>query len=504
MGIEVQVILLRNDILYIALEQGGQIWIVRDGKPNLILENARLISGQVKMGDILFIADRQLTQVFSKRTIKTALQKGNAAGIRSFFQRKLIHKHITTTRSILAPFTQSQSTQVSKQLIKPLNNILKMQTGLKMFLRSGLQFLSPKRVVIGLGILCMFIGIYYAWNLYEAGFNRRKKIEVQLTGINHKYEEGTTLIELNPLRARKLLNEARNELNQLLQTERDLQSRKLLETKLRQIDETLIVARRRFDVSLDPFFNLTLIKSNSQGDKMTLFGDLMVILDKINGKLYDLLLTTKASRIISGTDILKTALDISVHGEDVYVLFAHNFSKLQFPQGDLTPVITDETTWKTVIGFNAYAGNMYVLDKGSNQIWKYRLDDTSVNKQSYFLFDTQTDLQGVNFMRIDGSIWLVYGGGLKRFIQGTEVEWQVQGLDTNLGSQIDLYTADATQHLYILDKSHNRVVILDKEGLYLAQYAWKEDVQISSFVVSESLKKILLLSRDTIYGIDLK
>jgi len=45
--------------------------------------------------------------------------------------------------------------------------------------------------------------------------------------------------------------------------------------------------------------------------------------------------------------------------------------------------------------------------------------------------------------------------------------------------------------------------VSDKEGVYLAQYSWKENIEIKDFVVSEVIKKILLLSHGTIYGIDL-
>jgi hypothetical protein len=48
------------------------------------------------------------------------------------------------------------------------------------------------------------------------------------------------------------------------------------------------------------------------------------------------------------------------------------------------------------------------------------------------------------------------------------------------------------------------VVVLDKDGVYLTQYRWSQNIDINDFVVSESIKKILLLSRDKIYSIDLK
>jgi len=45
---------------------------------------------------------------------------------------------------------------------------------------------------------------------------------------------------------------------------------------------------------------------------------------------------------------------------------------------------------------------------------------------------------------------------------------------------------------------------VDKDGVYQAQYHWQEEAEITDLVVSEALKKMLLLSHGTIYGIDLK
>ena len=80
----------------------------------------------------------------------------------------------------------------------------------------------------------------------------------------------------------------------------------------------------------------------------------------------------------------------------------------------------------------------------------------------------------------------------------------MQGLDEPLGGQTMIYIDDTTKNLYILDADKKRVVVVDKDGVYQAQYHWQEEAEITDLVVSEALKKMLLLSHGTIYGIDLK
>ena len=61
-----------------------------------------------------------------------------------------------------------------------------------------------------------------------------------------------------------------------------------------------------------------------------------------------------------------------------------------------------------------------------------------------------------------------------------------------------------TKNLYILDELNKRVVVLDKDGIYLAQYAWTGDITPNQLVVAEKQGKILLLAAGKLYSIDLK
>ena len=67
-----------------------------------------------------------------------------------------------------------------------------------------------------------------------------------------------------------------------------------------------------------------------------------------------------------------------------------------------------------------------------------------------------------------------------------------------------VYTDDTSKNVYVLDNQNKRIAVLDKEGTYLAQYAWEEPQAFSGFVVSEPQKKIFLLAGGKIYALELK
>jgi hypothetical protein len=125
-------------------------------------------------------------------------------------------------------------------------------------------------------------------------------------------------------------------------------------------------------------------------------------------------------------------------------------------------------------------------------------------RQSYLLADALTNLQSAKQLAIDGSVWVARPGEVIRFVGGEETAWKIKGLDESLGQNIRIYADDTTVNMYILDSDKKRVVVLNKEGAYLSQYRWNETMPISSLVVSEVLKKIILFSSDTMYAIELK
>ena len=125
--------------------------------------------------------------------------------------------------------------------------------------------------------------------------------------------------------------------------------------------------------------------------------------------------------------------------------------------------------------------------------------------REYLNADTLPDLSTATNMTIDGTVWVgTKTGKVFRFVQGREETFLPKGVEPALGTDLVVYATDETENLYALDRSNNRVVVLDKDGTYLAQYRFTTAARVSTLVVSESEKKILLLSEGKIYSIDLK
>jgi DNA-binding beta-propeller fold protein YncE len=108
-------------------------------------------------------------------------------------------------------------------------------------------------------------------------------------------------------------------------------------------------------------------------------------------------------------------------------------------------------------------------------------------------------------MAIDGSVWIgTTNGKILRFTQGKENTLLPKGVEPAFGSALTVYVSDREINVYVLDKENSRVVVLDKEGMYLSQYRFEGNIAPTAFAVSEKERKIFLVSGGKIYAMDLK
>ena len=91
-----------------------------------------------------------------------------------------------------------------------------------------------------------------------------------------------------------------------------------------------------------------------------------------------------------------------------------------------------------------------------------------------------------------------------KFTQGKDDTFHMQGVDPPLGNSLRVYTDDTLKNIYVLDTQEKRVVVIGKDGIYLAQYAWPEAIGVADFSVSEEQKRILLLSEGKIFSVALQ
>jgi sugar lactone lactonase YvrE len=248
------------------------------------------------------------------------------------------------------------------------------------------------------------------------------------------------------------------------------------------------------------FLDLTLLSSGFKGDIVSFSGGFIYVLDKLGQRIVSVDISTKKSKVVAGPGVINSAQDLTAYEDKVFVLQGDGIYEAD---SGSTKVI--DKNWSGDALISAFAGNMYVIDKSGGAIYRFQgQNNTFDGKQNWLAEGTGVNFANATQMTIDGSIYALYPNSkVLKFSQGSPQNFKVTGVFPEIGNINALYANPDNQYLYLLDKAGGRVVVTDKSGGYKAQYV---DSQISgaiNLVASEADKKIILLTGDRLYSIDL-
>ncbi|MCJ7793148.1 MAG: hypothetical protein MUP45_04190, partial [Candidatus Marinimicrobia bacterium] len=167
-------------------------------------------------------------------------------------------------------------------------------------------------------------------------------------------------------------------------------------------------------------------------------------------------------------------------------------------------VIEKDEGWGEILDLGAFGGNLYLLDK-KGEIWKYPAMETGYGVYRLWLEGDKPNFSDAVAMAIDGSVWVLKENGtILKFTQGGRDSFTLSGLDKPLNNPTALFTDDDQENLYVLDKGNSRVLVINKSGEYHSQYRWQGLGEVTQLMASEEAKKILLLSGNKVYEIEIK
>jgi len=372
--------------------------------------------------------------------------------------------------------------------------------------KPGVMYVGPRDkkklvrvgVAIGLGLL-LLVSVILGWKKQRADQGVKSLRAVQGVVVG-KIEEGKALTELNPLRARALLGEARQAVEGY-QEGKKLSKREDLwvDEVTRELTELIQVASRIYEIK-EPgtWLELDLAREGSRGEVMDFTEGQVLILDRDEGIVLRVGLS-KSAEVVGGGNLVAGAKLVTGMGELGFVWGEKGIVEVSLDKKTSRVMVEPDEKWGQVADIKAFGGNVYMLDKQNNQIWKYGTGE------AWFKPGVKPDLSEAVAMAIDGSVWiLTRTGKVVKYTRGSPEAFELLGLDEPLREPESMYTDADSQRLYILDKGNRRVVVVDKSGEYQAQYRWEGIDRVTDMVVAEAAKKILLLSGSVIYELELR
>ena len=248
------------------------------------------------------------------------------------------------------------------------------------------------------------------------------------------------------------------------------------------------------------FFDLEIIDDQAVGNKFYLSDSQLSILDKINGRIYNLNISQKSHSVIKN-NLIKKAVAVSNYDDNVYFI-SQTDGVYRNQEDKIKKIIDADADWGQIVDFWVYNGNLYLLDNVKDEIYKYLVAQDGYSAKSSYIKTGKINLQSSSSIAIDSSVYLLVNNQVIKFTSGLRQDFKLQlpqaGLIFN-----KIYADDISDKIYLRSKNNSTIYLFNKDGSYFEQISSSIIKSADDFVVSEKLQKILLLKKNKIYSIDL-
>jgi hypothetical protein len=332
--------------------------------------------------------------------------------------------------------------------------------------------------------------------------NKTKRINELLSKIeNNQNKIEANLLYQNEEGAKELANKNRpliKELEEMVQPE-ERKEKKYQDIFSKQ-EELLQELRHAINLEgAEHLFALTDLRENPDASDLVLN----------NNNIYNIDLENNTGSVITGIEDTIDSPRYPVEIENnIHYLDENNILQLNANSEKLSEISLDSSSadMGSISSMASYANNIYLLDTGNNQIYKYQKQAEAFSSEREWLQE-QVDLTNAIDLAIDGNIYILNKNGeIKKYLQGEEVELGMNAPEPPFqqASKIKVSETMNEGYIYVLEPKQNRLVIFNKEGKFLMQYKDSGFSDLKDMAIDEKNKKIYLLNADSVYRIKAK
>lgn len=527
--IQIGAMVIIENTLYIGVSGGAKVLLMRQGS---LVAFSQASSGYIKPGDMILVATKRFFDAVPWGVVKATLEAGNPEasvaelapivhsshgnGDFGVFVGKFSDPNVLST--IPKPMSVEPETKgipIQNQYINlPVNSFRRKLAGFldgiirlipekRLYIRSETRELDTERkksvAIIAGVILLVLLVVSVVFGLRQAGIKEaRSKYIDRLTKAQHELTEAKSLASIDKDRARQLLFDSKQISSEL--TAEGVEDSELT-TLITDINSSMGDIAGIYQAEPDLYLDLSLLTSGFSGDEISLSDSNMLVLDKSGQRVVSVDTTSKRTEVAAGPDVLRNATNIAAYTDRSFVVDDNGVLDVSG-----TPKTVINKDWSGDIEVTAFTGNIYLVEKNNSTIWRYQGSaGLFSSKDNWFGEGVSPDLSDTKAMAIDGSVWLLGANGkILKFTLGKPDPFNISGVDGDLGGIVSFYTNEESDYIYLLDKTNSRVILVDKKGVYKAQYVSEQIKNASGIVVSERDGKIILLSGPKLYSIDLK
>ncbi|MFH0840691.1 MAG: hypothetical protein V1865_01770 [bacterium] len=281
--------------------------------------------------------------------------------------------------------------------------------------------------------------------------------------------------------------------------------------KSNEQQEKFVELNNKYQKQLDIISNITRIDnpeelkvftSESSLTSLALLGGSLYITDNTTKTIHSLNLSDKSisSNSYAGLENIINLGEPHVDNNIIYY-YTENQIISYDPSGNKLETITINMPPQKSKTMSVYNNRFYIFDYAINQLYRYsRYGNKLENRMDWLKFENK--FSDVKSISIEGYVYMLDNDTVLKYGGGRRQEFTLDIIEPRLSNPSKLIVPASLNLIYVLEPSKNRLVVYDKEGLFITQYSSDKFTNLIDFAIDETNKKVYLLNGQTIYQID--
>jgi hypothetical protein len=246
------------------------------------------------------------------------------------------------------------------------------------------------------------------------------------------------------------------------------------------------------------FFDLSLIDKKATADRFSYYKDFVTILDQKNKKAYVINAKNK-NKLIFGFSQIKNPTFAVYNGQTLFIFDPSGIYSSTNEQA-AKKIITKDKDWQDIADFQVFNSNLYLLDRGSDEIYKYLPIEAGYSSKESYIKSGQQDLSRAKNLTIDYSLYLLGENGVYKYTSGLLDEFKAdQSLDFPSLSRV--YKGESNQKVFLLNSSEGKLNLLDKKGA-LEKVIVDKSLRGVNYFAAPNDTQVIFLKNNQIYSLD--
>ena len=467
---------ISGKILYLMGKGQVEVYLKRSDKPSPLLSvgtPSQLISGFLQDGDKLFFSTKSLITFLGEdleKSLNLSLEafeeeigdrigasegedQGLAGLIAEVKEEKLDIPSLPPQDQEPIAFTKPHFALNLTPILGKAVSVLKVL---------GRYFPKSNRGRLILAVVLIIIIALGAGYQYKVSRDQERNLQFNQTlqAARDDFSAAKGLSSLNPAEAKNKLDSAKDKAGKALVLKPKDSGAQSLKKQIE--DESSAILQQASVSDFPLFLDLDLVKKDFRGEQMSLSAGKLLILDPGTKTLVSIDLAKKSNQILAGSQQLGEASFVSLNGGLAFIYSTDKgLLRVDSTNQKVTTVSKKDSDWEEIKDIYGFAGNVYLLDSGKNQIWKYLpTSDGYSDKREYLSKATKVDFTNALRMQIESSIYVLKKGGeILRFTKGDKDNFSYSGLPSLVKDPKSFFVSSDTDNLYLLDSGNSRLLI---------------------------------------------